>query len=70
MKVKIVVLKAGPTNSFSPWGGDSGGVGPGANVKAGDEFVVEGASVSLSGYDGVGRIEIATADTPPPGGGA
>lgn len=61
MKVQVKVLEAKAGYGASGYGSDSGSV----TLKVGDVVVLEGASISLSGSDGVGDKEVATADTPP-----
>lgn len=63
MKIKVTVLEVGSSyNSFSVWGSDSGGMG--GVAKAGDEYIAEGANVSVTGGDGVGINPVGSADTP------
>lgn len=62
MKLKVVVLEAEGQNSLSGWGTVSGGQGPGANAKPGDEFIVEGANVSMHGSDSPGAVNTGNAN--------
>lgn len=62
MKIRVTILEVGSSyNSFSVWGSDSGGMG--GIAKAGDEYIAEGANVSVAGSDGVGINPVGSADT-------